>query len=60
MSELPTTVERALELARSGACISVNDVRQRLRREGFQGIGLDLAGVEINREIVALIHAARR
>ena len=60
MDDLPTTIERAVELARSGECPSVNHIRQRLRREGYEGIGIDLASVQINRELIALIHAAKR
>lgn len=58
MSEPPTMIERAIQLAQSGKCISVNDVRQRLRREGYVGIGIELAGIAINRQLVELIHAA--
>jgi hypothetical protein len=53
-------IERAMQLAQSGDCRSVNDVRQRLRREGYTGIGVDLAGVAINRQLIELIHVARR
>jgi len=60
MPELPALVDRAIELATSGTCASVNHVRQRLRREGYQGVGVELAGAEINRELIALIHASRR
>lgn len=59
MSEPLTTIERAIQLAQSGDCSSVNDVRQRLRREGYIGIGVELAGVAINRELVDYLHAAR-
>jgi hypothetical protein len=58
MSEPPTMIERAIQLAQSGKCISVNDVRQRLRREGYVGVGTELAGIAINRQLVELIHAA--
>jgi hypothetical protein len=60
MSEPPTMIERAIQLAQSGQCISVNDVRQRLRREGYVGIGVELAGAAINRQLVELLHAAGR
>jgi hypothetical protein len=53
-------IERAIQLAQSGDCRSVNDVRQRLRREGYIGIGVELAGVAINRELIEHLHAARR
>ncbi|MEG3083399.1 hypothetical protein U1707_07070 [Sphingomonas sp. PB2P12] len=54
-----TTVERAFELAKSGACASVNDLRQRLRREGYDAVHLHLHGASINRQLVDLIHAAK-
>jgi hypothetical protein len=60
MSEPPTMIARAIQLAQSGDCRSVNDVRQRLRREGYVGIGVELAGIAINRELVEHLHAARR
>ena len=60
MPETPALVDRAIELATSGTCISVNDIRQRLRREGYEGVGTELAGMEINRNLIALIHASRR
>jgi hypothetical protein len=60
MSELLPMVDRAVQLAQSGECHSVNEVRQRLRREGYQGIGIELAGAEINRQLVDLIRAVAR
>ena len=60
MSEPPSAIARAIQFAQSGECRSVNDVRQRLRREGYAGIGAELAGVAINRELIDYLHAARR
>lgn len=34
-SNRPTTLERAYELARSGACRSVSDIKQQLSAEGY-------------------------
>jgi hypothetical protein len=56
MTEQITTVERAFELAR---CSSVNDLRQRLRREGYDAVHLHLHGASINKQLVDLIHAAK-
>ncbi len=50
--------ERALELARSGMCHSVNQVRQELRREGYDRIVSDLAGPVMNRALVDAIREA--
>jgi len=60
MSELLTMIDRALQLAQSGQCISVNEVRQQLRREGYVGIGAEMGGAAINRQLIELLHAARR
>ncbi|MES3151477.1 hypothetical protein [Sphingomonas faeni] len=54
-----TTVERAFELARSGSCNSVNDLRQRLRREGYDAVHIHLHGASINKQLVDLMHAAK-
>lgn len=51
-------LRRALELARSGECISVNHVRQRLRREGYLEIATDLRGPGPNRQIIEAIKLA--
>lgn len=37
-SNRPTTIERAYELARSGACRTVGDLKQRLSAEGYDRI----------------------
>jgi hypothetical protein len=34
MSMHPTPVERAFQLARSGECATVDEIRQRMKREG--------------------------
>jgi len=60
MSEPATMIERAIQLAQSGQCISVNDVRQRLRREGYVGIAVEMGGAAINRQLVDLLHSARQ
>lgn len=60
MAENMTTIERAFELARSGECGSVNDLRQRLRREGHESVHLHLHGASINRQLIDLMQAAKR
>ena len=59
MAENMTTLERAFELARSGECDSVNGLRQRLRRGGYDAVHLHLHGAAINKQLVDLMHAAR-
>lgn len=55
----PTTpiADRALELARSGECPSVNHIRQRLRREGYDRIANELSGPAVNRMLIDAIRA---
>jgi hypothetical protein len=57
MDRNPTAIERAFELAKSGACTSVDDIKRCLRLEGFaisQIVGSSLA-----RQLRALIAEAR-
>jgi len=49
---------RALELAASGEFISVNHIRQALRREGFTTLAQDLSGPVANRAIIDALQAA--
>ncbi len=49
------TVERAFELARSGACRTVGDIRQQLKQEGYSGYEEHLAGVSIKKQLLALM-----
>jgi len=48
---------RALELAASGEFISVNHIRQALRREGYTALALELSGHQANRAIIDQLHA---
>ncbi|MDJ0278261.1 hypothetical protein QLH51_15790 [Sphingomonas sp. 2R-10] len=48
---------RALELAASGEFISVNHIRQALRREGYTSLALELSGHQANRAIIEQLHA---
>ena len=50
-------IERAFELARSGSCQSVNDIRAQLRAEGYSSIAEHFAGTSIQRQLRALIGA---
>ena len=38
MTFRPTTIERAYELARSGACRTVGDIKTRLQQEGHERV----------------------
>ena len=59
MSRPTHTVERAYEIARSGRCVELRDVRRQLLREGYEGVEAHLAGSSIRRELQALIKASR-
>lgn len=47
MSIRPTTIERAYQLAASGECAGVGEVRSRLQAEGFSNIAGHLYGSTI-------------
>ena len=58
MDQNISTVDRAIELAQSGQMRSVNEIRQRLRREGHDAVHQYLHGPAINQQLIALIRAA--
>jgi hypothetical protein len=58
MDQTISTVDRAIELAQSGQMHSVNEIRQRLRREGHESVHQHLHGPAINRQLIDLIRAA--
>ena len=47
-----TTIERALQLAREGRCRSVEDIRRKLKAEGFDMVDSHLAGGTLKRQLV--------
>ena len=59
MTEL-TTLERAFALARSGECLTINDIRARLKSERFDQVDAHLAGPAIARQLRTLCVEARR
>ena len=56
----PTTLERAFELARSGTCADVAEIRLALKRERHDQVEAHLSGQSINRQLRALCDEARR
>ncbi len=52
-------LERAFEMARSGTCGSVNDIRSRLDREGFANIDSQLDTLAIRKALTRLCDEAR-
>ena len=53
MTFRPTTIERAYQLAESGVCRTVGDVKKQLAAEGFVGIQDQLYGATITAAPVA-------
>lgn len=52
-------MERAFQMARSGSCANVQEIRDRLRKEGFSGVESHLSGIGVRRQLRALIKASR-
>jgi hypothetical protein len=59
MSRSTNTIERAYQIAKSGRCVELKDVRRQLIQEGYEGVEAHLSGSSIKRELQALIKAAR-
>ncbi|MDB5699753.1 MAG: hypothetical protein JWN69_2557 [Alphaproteobacteria bacterium] len=59
MNERPRLLERAFELARTGNCRTVDELRSELKREGFDNntILSNIAGPAIRKQLAALIAA---
>lgn len=53
-----STVERAYQLARSGACRNVEDIRRRLTTERYESVQAHLSGASIKRDLLALCKVA--
>lgn len=52
-------MERAFQLARSGSCTNVQEIRQQLRREGFTAVESHLSGPSVAKQLRGLIKASR-
>lgn len=57
--ESSNSMERAFEMARSGSCGNVQEIRDRLRKEGFSGVESHLSGIGFRRQLRASIKASR-
>ena len=55
---MATTIERAFELARSGRCRTLVELKARLRREGFDQIEFHLGGKLTKRQLHDLMEGA--
>ena len=52
------TIERAYQIAKSGECIGVEDIRRRLKDEHYEGVDAHLAGAQIKRDLMGLMKSA--
>jgi hypothetical protein len=57
MNGTKTSLERAFELAASGSCRTVEEIRYKLRSEGYRE--KDVAGPSLFKQLKALITKAR-
>ena len=53
----PTSLERAFELASSGQCVTVREIRERLRQEGYDPGQIE--GKSVVLQLQALMRKAR-
>jgi hypothetical protein len=53
------TLERAFELAQSGDCTTIDDIRRRLKTESYAQVDAHLAGATVRRQLLDLCKAAR-
>jgi len=56
MPHRPTALERAFDLARSGECATVQDVRQRLKADGYSDA--QVSGPMLTKQLRELCNAA--
>lgn len=54
----PSTIERAIQLARTGQFRTIGALKDALRGENMEGVDAHLAGVSIRRQLVGLMESA--
>jgi hypothetical protein len=54
----PATIERAYELARSGDCATVDDIKTKLQAEGYDSVWQHLSAPMLTRTLRGLCAAA--
>ena len=52
-----STIERAFQLARAGACHSVNEIREQLLREGYPSVLSHISGMSIKKQLGTIMAA---
>jgi hypothetical protein len=55
----PTVLERAFELARTGSCRGISEIKTRLIREGYEDAAMQLYGPSLRKQLTALCVEAR-
>jgi hypothetical protein len=55
-----TTIKRAFEIAASGECTTLEELKKRLKQDGHFSVEEHLAGSSIRKQLNALIADARR
>ena len=55
-----SVIERGVQLANSGQCKSMKEIRDALVSEGYEGVDVHLAGLSIRTKLRGLIAAARK
>lgn len=59
MSPEKPLLERAYELARSGSCAGLSDIRQKLKAEGYTAMESSMIGLGLRRELKKLCDQAQ-
>lgn len=57
MDQNVTSIERAFQLAKSGACVSITDLKKLLKSEGYSADQIE--GRVISKQLTTLIRNAR-
>lgn len=52
-------LERAFELAKSGHCATIDDIRRRLKAESYAQVDAHLSGATVRRQLLGLCKEAR-
>ena len=54
MMSTQNTIERAFQLARSGSVQTLDDLRRRLKSEGYEAVEAHLAGAAIRKQLAQI------
>jgi hypothetical protein len=60
VNDVPTTLQRAYEIARSGECTSLDELVQQLKTEQFEGVDAHIASASVRRDLRQISQSARR